>query len=606
MKKLGQRLRACFAGMGIFAKINLSIISLLGLTMVLLIVLLNRFTLIPSLEKDKLLNKEATLNLHEIMLNKYNIVYNQYTLLLNTREVSTVLASAALYPEKGVDYEGVSRISSYLQTLLYSDSDILDTVLLSESSETILSRTAQSTRRLSVRYEDFAQLPEVTHLLNSERNICVSYGCTEGYVHSEDIPVVTFAVKLYNPLLLPTRQVIGVLLINYPVAVFNDAYQQLGALSDGQVYVLSDTDEIIYANDERLYGTHYEPDNTAELTVTAYAVGVSGVRVLNCVSDRALRKATAEMVRTLLCIVVPAMFVMLCVVVLLNRRYQQKLSKLASAMQEIANGGLSVRLPIEQEDEIGRLSGEFNRMCERLEVNIHMNYQAEVARRTAELNALQAQINPHFLFNTIEGIRMRALESGAPDVAEMLMKFGNLFHWMISMDQRIVYLEDELDYNESYLSLQKMRYEDSFDSTFDVPDELLYMGIPKFTLQPIVENALLHGLKENGLRGRIRVTVREENGILVLRVCNNGAQMPPEQLERLQAHIEGRVRDPQFGIGMRNVHSRIQLMFGADYGVRIRNTTAGETEVTVTFPAASKRDMERRTQQIQIQQEETL
>ena len=153
-------------------------------------------------------------------------------------------------------------------------------------------------------------------------------------------------------------------------------------------------------------------------------------------------------------------------------------------MQEIKDGDISVRLPVESSDEIGMLSSSFNDMCERLDDYIKRNYDAEIRRRTAELNALQAQINPHFLFNTIESIRMKAVEEGNMEIAQMLSLLGNMFRWSMRFDEKIVYIEDEVDYISSYLQLQRFRFSDKIDIDISVPDSLLDYGIPKLVLQP--------------------------------------------------------------------------------------------------------------------------
>ena len=174
----------------------------------------------------------------------------------------------------------------------------------------------------------------------------------------------------------------------------------------------------------------------------------------------------------------------------------------------------------------------------------------------------------------------------------MLLKLGNMMRWMMLFHQQIVYLEDELEYNDSYLSLQRLRYADSFDSEIRVPEELLYLGIPKFTIQPIVENALVHGLQENGMSGTISIDVQQRGRDLQICVSDNGMGMAPDVLARLRAHITKQQKDPSFGIGMQNVHSRIQMLFGNAYGIAIDSTRSQGTAVTITLPAIPKKEME--------------
>ena len=133
MKKRFER----FAQYGIFTKINLTIVGLLAVMTILLVLLLNRFLLLPSLEKDKLLNEESAHSLYDVVLSKYNTIYNQTNLITSTSHVAGTLASAAVYPEKALQFDTISQINNYLQTLLYSDSDILDTLVLAVETETV-------------------------------------------------------------------------------------------------------------------------------------------------------------------------------------------------------------------------------------------------------------------------------------------------------------------------------------------------------------------------------------------------------------------------------------------------------------------------------------
>ena len=303
------------------------------------------------------------------------------------------------------------------------------------------------------------------------------------------------------------------------------------------------------------------------------------------------------MIRLLIRILLPAMLLIVTIILLCNYRYRRRLDDLSAAMQSYTSTFAQTPISIRHHDELAMLATQFNEMCQRLDQQIKMQYQAEVARKTAELNALQAQINPHFLYNTIESIRMRAVEEGNLDVSEMLMQLGQMFHWMIQLDKRIVYLEDELDYNEAYLDLQKLRYENSFDSEFQIPDDTLYLGVPKFTLQPIIENALLHGLKENGLQGTITLTASVHQQTLTLQVADNGSGMDADTLSRLQQHIAGTREYPDFGIGIRNVHTRIRMLFGDSYGVTVQSQLHAGTVVTVTLPACEKKVMEHMAEQ---------
>lgn len=168
------------------------------------------------------------------------------------------------------------------------------------------------------------------------------------------------------------------------------------------------------------------------------------------------------------------------------------------------------------------------------------------------------------------------------------------------MDERfnhdIVYLEDEIDYIESYLELQKFRFGDKLSVLMNVPPDILYLGIPKFTLQPIVENNLTHGFPQNSQPLEISINFQVCDNIITLTITDNGTGMREETLADLQDHIAGIQTHSSYGLALRNVHTRIQLLFGKQYGLSINSKLYRGTAVVVTLPALEKKEMEKYVQ----------
>ena len=260
-------------------------------------------------------------------------------------------------------------------------------------------------------------------------------------------------------------------------------------------------------------------------------------------------------------------------------------------MNNISSGSFSLRLPEDTNDEIGYLSHSFNTMSQKLNEYIQKTYLAETQRRTAELYALQAQINPHFLANTIESIRMSALEDSSYGAAGMLQELGNLFRWMVRFDKDIIYVEDELEYIQCYLDLQKYRFMDRLTVDIDIPSEIYYYGIPRFTLQPVVENALSHGSpNSHALHITIRFQVQDDH--MTIMIQDNGPGMTENEVRDLNAHIQGISSFPQYGVALRNIFSRIRLLFGKNYGLKVSSVYCQGTVVTITLPAQEKKELE--------------
>lgn len=581
---------------GLFARVNLSIIALVIVVLIVICALLTYSLIYPGIQKDRLLNTEAMNKLTSLMTQKYSSAFSQSKLMHSNDHIAARFVEFDWSNKQALPLEDIRFIDSYLTALRYADEDLLDAIIIPIHNNNRFSTSSDAGRRINPSY-DYLELSEIASFLESTDRISVYYSADQPYIYTKSYQVVTFAIKVYNPIDIAQKDVVAIVLLNYPIDVFYQAYHELGALSGGSVYILNKQSEIIFTTNSPMLGLTYDGSVEENAEVTKSAISTSGMQAINIIPKDRLHSATNEMIATLLYICVPAMCLMTILIYFFNRRYQKRIDSLVEMMQCFSVDGKYTPIPIYHNDELGKLATQFNEMCEKLDLQIKMHYKAEVGRRTAELNALQAQINPHFLYNTIESIRMCAIENHDFVVSEMLIQLGRLFHWMIQLDKQIVYIEDEIEYNESYLNLQSLRYQGSFQSNFDVQEETLYLGIPKFTLQPIIENALRHGLFDNGIPGQIDVTAYLQDSSLFLKVSDNGCGMDKNTLKELQHHIIDTNPNPNYGIGLRNVHSRIQLLFGPKYGLSVESIPEIGTTVTITLPAISKKEMEERIEQ---------
>jgi two-component system sensor histidine kinase YesM len=260
--------------------------------------------------------------------------------------------------------------------------------------------------------------------------------------------------------------------------------------------------------------------------------------------------------------------------------------ELRSLMKEAEDGNLAVRFEGKQEDEIGHLGKSFNTMIEEVQKLIDMVYREQQSKREAELKTLQEQIKPHFLYNTLDTIRWMAEEHAASDIVEVVGALTSLFRIGLARGKEMICVRDELEHVRSYLIIQKARYEDKFDFTLAAQDDVMPCMVLKLTLQPIVENAIYHGIKERRGKGTIRVEAIRRDGILVLRVTDDGIGMGPERLAELRALLETEHAESSAhgGYGMSNVNERIRLSFGRTYGIHFVSVPGGGTTVEVLHP----------------------
>jgi two-component system sensor histidine kinase YesM len=260
--------------------------------------------------------------------------------------------------------------------------------------------------------------------------------------------------------------------------------------------------------------------------------------------------------------------------------------KLESLMKEAEEGNLDVRFEDKQEDEIGHLGKSFNTMIGEIQKLIDMVYREQQSKREAELRTLQEQIKPHFLYNTLDTIQWMAQDHGADDIVRIVGALTNLFRIALSKGKEMIRVSDEVEHVRSYLIIQKARYEDKFDFSIDVEDEVLPFMVLKLTLQPLVENAIYHGIKERRGRGNIRVEAVRRDGALVMRVTDDGVGMPAEKLESVRALVSAApaAASQKDGYGISNVNERIQLSFGRKFGLRFESSPGRGTTVEILHP----------------------
>ncbi len=270
----------------------------------------------------------------------------------------------------------------------------------------------------------------------------------------------------------------------------------------------------------------------------------------------------------------------------LSRSIADPLVALSQRAQEVKEGDLSLREPVRSEvPEIQTLSVGMEQMIARLDAQMKESQQRQESLRKTELALLQAQINPHFLYNTMDTIIWLIEAEKTEEAVDMVSNLSDFFRHSLSKGEDVITLEEEELHVRSYLQIQHVRYKNILEYTVDIDPELHGALIPKLTLQPLVENALYHGIKLKRSVGLIRISGHREGGDVILQVEDNGIGMTRERLERLQSAMKSNTR---VGFGLSAVHQRLQLQFGEEYGLSIASSEGIGTRVTVRIPYQEK------------------
>ena len=270
----------------------------------------------------------------------------------------------------------------------------------------------------------------------------------------------------------------------------------------------------------------------------------------------------------------------------ISRSIAEPIENLSNRVQEIGGGDLTVKKPVEsQVHEVSALGEGVEQMVEKMGNLMKESTDKQESLRQAELALLQAQINPHFLYNTLDTI-IWLIEAGKTEEAEeMVTDLSSFFRHSLSNGEDVVTLEDEEKQIQSYLQIQQFRYKDIMDYSIDIDPAIKETRLPKLTIQPLVENALYHGVKLKRAKGLIKVTGRAEGGDIVIVVSDTGAGMTEERLGELREGLKKRER---VGFGLSTVDERLKLFFGGKYGLSIESTEGEGTDVTVRIPGSGR------------------
>lgn len=273
-----------------------------------------------------------------------------------------------------------------------------------------------------------------------------------------------------------------------------------------------------------------------------------------------------------------------------KRRIYTPIKKIEQVVNGFSEGETQFELSIPKDNEFYEFSNHINDIIHHVHDLLDREYNESLMRKQAEINALQSQINPHFLYNTFDSMRGQAQAQGATNVAAMLKTLSNLFRYTISNSLSIVTLKDELENTDNYLAIQQYRFNNKFHIIKNIDESLLLYQIPKLTLQPIVENSLIHGLEPKRGQGTLVLRTLQTQNCLMIEVEDDGIGIPLQSLHSLNQKLSGegieenKARRDSTSIGLVNTNDRIQLLYGKQYGIKVYSTQGLGTTVQVILP----------------------
>ena len=498
-----------------------------------------------------------------------------------------------LFDEK-IDNEGRYRILNQFQTILDSRSDIRNVGIISKNGRMLINDGSKSVNQdLDLNTQEWY----ATELEKPNGPILTS-SHVQHIISGERPWVITLSRGIRDRSGSGEKE--GVFFIDLNYSAISELCDQSTVGTKGYAFILDAKGNIVYHPQQQQLYNELQTENislimdTDEDTVLTgtgndgklYSISRSektGWTVVDCTNVKELlsKSRQAQSVYVLTAII-------LVIVALLFSRFMARsitlpIQKLRDSMKKVQEGDFSVSdVVVDSKNEIGSLTKSFDVMTHRIHELMEQNVHEQEEKRKSELKALQSQINPHFLYNTLDSIIWMAEGKKNEEVVLMTASLARLLRQSISNEDEVVPIANEVEYARGYLTIQKMRYKDKLGFQIEVDSSILYIPLIKLVLQPIIENAIYHGLKYKESKGLLIVKGFMKDGNAVLQVIDDGVGMDEETL----AHIydKHKVNYHSNGVGVYNVQKRLKLYYGEDYGITYTSELGKGTTATITIP----------------------
>ncbi|MBY0754712.1 histidine kinase [Clostridium sardiniense] len=403
---------------------------------------------------------------------------------------------------------------------------------------------------------------------------------------------VSFVKEIRNPTSLKSE---GLIVLTYDlnnisniVKKYNDEYE---------VMVLDENEFVVYDSNKDFEYKYYDDfpklengQDIVKLDNQEYYVykitSKSNLTTVAKFNRNSVRSLPKGFLNSLIAVDIILFIIALGVLIIKLKKFSDRTDNILIAMEKVRNGDLNVSIPIDEKkdenDEIRYISENFNDMCRDLNKYIEKSYLAELDQKKAEMIALQNQINTHFLYNTLECIRMTAICNGDKEVGKMLYTLAFLFRKQVK-DKDVITISDELEYCTKYIEIFKFRYDEKFNFKINCDESLLDKEIIKFTLQPIIENYFVHGIRLDDFDNYLEINIIKDGTDIIIMVKDNGNGTTKERINSINNSLKNRDYEGK-SIGITNAHERIVIAYGDDYGIGLELNNGRGVMVVIKLP----------------------
>ncbi|MNJ39466.1 Sensor histidine kinase YehU [compost metagenome] len=385
-----------------------------------------------------------------------------------------------------------------------------------------------------------------------------------------------------------------VLVVNFKETLFNDVFVGSLPVADTAYFVIDEGSNVVFHQDDAkvakqmdttMFSGSFEEESGVELMnldgeehVVAYSrsdiTGWLSVAVIPSqkLFDPFLKRYLTNMFISAISITI--LFISLSF--FLSRLITEPFRTMIRAIVSTGEGRFTTKLKEHGSYEFVVVMRKFNEMNEKIHKLIQENYQSEIREKEAQIKALNLQLDPHFMYNTLNMVSLMSLEKGEYEISDIVVSLSNMLKYLVRDDSALVTFEKDMMYLKSYIMIMSKRFEGTFDIEYEIDDTLYGEEVPKFFLQPLVENAFVHGFKQLSKPGWLRIQCKKEGNYSVFTVEDNGCGISEEKLRAIHSG--------ECNVGLMNVNERIKAYYGNEYGLSIESAAGQGTKIVITLP----------------------
>lgn len=417
----------------------------------------------------------------------------------------------------------------------------------------------------------------------------INYGGMETKVFS--------LMRVYNDMnYIPNR--LAIMKINIDEQEISQIYSSEITGENNEYFIINNDNNIISSIDKGKVGTKLnsqivgnipkhnkegyfqEVVNGNDYLITYYYIDNMDYTIVNTVPLKELLKDNSVIQIAMLEVAGLSFIVCVLFAFLFSTYVLQPLKNICAQMKKVENEDFDVQVNCKRNDEIAMLGRSFNKMSLKLKELINQVYLVNIKQKEAELAALHAQINPHFLYNTLDTIYWVSRKEKAPETGKLIEALAKLFRLSLNNGKELILLNSEVEHLKNYLVIQKKRYGNSIKFSLDIEEELLDCKVLKLILQPLLENAIVHGIDKKEGKGNINVTIKKSDGNIIYEIVDDGIGIDVDEAYSLLENTT----ESNKGIGIKNINDRLKLSFGDQYGLQFFHAEGGGTKVVVLHP----------------------